>query len=299
MLLGTLLLFLEGFSETSIFCIQQGDGTAFIFKEEPCVFTFSVHCGKNFPLRKQQGDLDISVEDGLEDKEYLSTGVSPQVIMINVLRGLTWLLQIKITTLSSIQKLICKLTNLWDDPQWRLTSLGCWKVSVQTWFCTTQVLTLIRKMSSGGSVLLTKVRDDFQDTKSTYKVLTGLSTYKSFFVSDCNNQDCIREICTWWRLWWAKVFLSPQLLVEDTQETSTNWPSDTPLFTEQQLRYGLLKWTSLVPNRSYFFKQWTKHHEKMLCCGLCFRSGGSVACKTFVPQEDIPTTRLHQDLETD
>lgn len=38
------------------------------------MFTFSVHCGKNFPLRKQQSDLDISLDDGLEDKEYLSTG---------------------------------------------------------------------------------------------------------------------------------------------------------------------------------------------------------------------------------
>ncbi|XP_056229728.1 uncharacterized protein SYNPCC7002_A1628 [Seriola aureovittata] len=53
--------------------VHQGDGTAFIFKEETCVFTFSVHCGKNFPLRKQQSDLDISVEDGMEDKDYLST----------------------------------------------------------------------------------------------------------------------------------------------------------------------------------------------------------------------------------
>ncbi|KAM7412798.1 hypothetical protein PAMA_020264 [Pampus argenteus] len=53
--------------------VHQGDGTAFIFKEEPCVFTFSVHCGKNFPLRKQHSDLDISVEDGLGDEEYLST----------------------------------------------------------------------------------------------------------------------------------------------------------------------------------------------------------------------------------
>lgn len=59
---------------TSVFCVQQGDGTAFIFKDEPCVFTFSVHCGKNFPVRKQQSDLDVSVEDELEDKEYLSTG---------------------------------------------------------------------------------------------------------------------------------------------------------------------------------------------------------------------------------
>ncbi|XP_037632238.1 uncharacterized protein SYNPCC7002_A1628 [Sebastes umbrosus] len=53
--------------------VHQGDGTAFIFKDEPSVFTFSMHCGKNFPVRKQQSDLDVSVEDGLEDKEYLST----------------------------------------------------------------------------------------------------------------------------------------------------------------------------------------------------------------------------------
>ncbi|KAM8854339.1 uncharacterized protein ACB058_010524 isoform 1-T1 [Synchiropus picturatus] len=53
--------------------VHQGDGTAFIFQDEPQVFTFSVHCGKNFPLRKQQSDLDVSVEDGLEDREYLST----------------------------------------------------------------------------------------------------------------------------------------------------------------------------------------------------------------------------------
>ncbi|XP_036411793.1 uncharacterized protein SYNPCC7002_A1628 [Colossoma macropomum] len=53
--------------------VHQGDGTAFIFKDEPDVFTFSMHCGKNFPLRKQRSDLDISLDDGMEDKEYLST----------------------------------------------------------------------------------------------------------------------------------------------------------------------------------------------------------------------------------
>ncbi|XP_073779979.1 uncharacterized protein SYNPCC7002_A1628 isoform X2 [Danio rerio] len=52
--------------------VHQGDGTAFIFKDEPSVFTFSVHCQRNFPLRKQQSDLDVSLEDGTEDREYLS-----------------------------------------------------------------------------------------------------------------------------------------------------------------------------------------------------------------------------------
>ncbi|XP_030634011.1 uncharacterized protein hdac12 [Chanos chanos] len=53
--------------------VHQGDGTAYIFRDDPDVFTFSVHCGKNFPLRKQQSDLDISVEEHMEDKEYLAT----------------------------------------------------------------------------------------------------------------------------------------------------------------------------------------------------------------------------------
>ena len=51
----------------------QGDGTAFIFKDDNSVFTFSMHCENNFPLRKQQSDLDVGLECGLEDKKYLDT----------------------------------------------------------------------------------------------------------------------------------------------------------------------------------------------------------------------------------
>ena len=36
------------------------------------MFTFSVHNRKNFPFRKQQSDLDVSLDDRLEDKEYLA-----------------------------------------------------------------------------------------------------------------------------------------------------------------------------------------------------------------------------------
>uniref|UniRef100_A0A3Q4BL10 Histone deacetylase domain-containing protein n=1 Tax=Mola mola TaxID=94237 RepID=A0A3Q4BL10_MOLML len=60
--------------------VHQGDGTAFIFKEEPRVFTFSVHCGKNFPVRKQQSDLDVSVDEGQEDEQYLSTAHLPWLL---------------------------------------------------------------------------------------------------------------------------------------------------------------------------------------------------------------------------
>ncbi|HET6521850.1 MAG TPA: histone deacetylase [Geminicoccaceae bacterium] len=53
--------------------VHQGDGTAAIFRLDPAVFTFSVHCQSNYPLRKQQGDLDVGLDDGLEDDAYLRT----------------------------------------------------------------------------------------------------------------------------------------------------------------------------------------------------------------------------------
>ncbi|KAJ9601392.1 hypothetical protein L9F63_000416 [Diploptera punctata] len=52
--------------------VHQGDGTAFIFKNVDSVYTFSMHCGKNFPFRKQQSDLDVVLDIGTGDKEYLS-----------------------------------------------------------------------------------------------------------------------------------------------------------------------------------------------------------------------------------
>ena len=51
--------------------VHQGDGTASIFRDQPRVFTFSLHCEKNFPFRKQESDLDIGLADGLADAAYL------------------------------------------------------------------------------------------------------------------------------------------------------------------------------------------------------------------------------------
>jgi len=51
--------------------VHQGNGTAQIFKNEPRVFTFSMHGQKNFPFRKETSDLDIGLEDGMADEEYL------------------------------------------------------------------------------------------------------------------------------------------------------------------------------------------------------------------------------------
>ena len=51
--------------------VHQGDGTAFIFQNDPSVFTFSMHCGINFPARKQQSDLDVPLAENTGDEAYL------------------------------------------------------------------------------------------------------------------------------------------------------------------------------------------------------------------------------------
>lgn len=51
--------------------VHQGNGTAEIFYKEPRVFTFSMHGDKNFPFRKETSDLDIPLEEGLADEQFL------------------------------------------------------------------------------------------------------------------------------------------------------------------------------------------------------------------------------------
>lgn len=52
--------------------VHQGDGTASIFEDDDSVFTFSMHCGKNFPFRKQVSDLDLSLPIDASDTLYLT-----------------------------------------------------------------------------------------------------------------------------------------------------------------------------------------------------------------------------------
>lgn len=51
--------------------VHQGNGTAQIFRNEPRVFTFSMHGERNYPARKEQSDLDIGLPDGIDDNAYL------------------------------------------------------------------------------------------------------------------------------------------------------------------------------------------------------------------------------------
>lgn len=51
--------------------VHQGNGTASIFKQDPTVFTLSLHGQKNFPFRKEVSDLDLALPDGCGDAAYL------------------------------------------------------------------------------------------------------------------------------------------------------------------------------------------------------------------------------------
>lgn len=52
--------------------VHQGNGTAQIFQNDDSVFTFSMHGASNYPFKKEQSDLDISLPDGTTDEEYLN-----------------------------------------------------------------------------------------------------------------------------------------------------------------------------------------------------------------------------------
>lgn len=51
--------------------VHQGNGTAEIFRDQPAVFTFSMHGSRNYPLHKEKSDLDVELADETDDATYL------------------------------------------------------------------------------------------------------------------------------------------------------------------------------------------------------------------------------------
>jgi acetoin utilization deacetylase AcuC-like enzyme len=68
---------LEGKLATQILVVDldvhQGNGTAELFRNDPRVFTFSMHGANNYPLHKEVSDLDIGLADYTNDEYYLKT----------------------------------------------------------------------------------------------------------------------------------------------------------------------------------------------------------------------------------
>jgi len=52
--------------------VHQGNGTASIFRDDPSVFTLSLHGQRNFPFRKEASDLDVELPDSCGDADYLA-----------------------------------------------------------------------------------------------------------------------------------------------------------------------------------------------------------------------------------
>jgi acetoin utilization deacetylase AcuC-like enzyme len=52
--------------------VHQGNGTAAIFESVAEVFTFSIHGERNYPIRKMRSSLDVPLENGASDAEYLA-----------------------------------------------------------------------------------------------------------------------------------------------------------------------------------------------------------------------------------
>ncbi len=51
--------------------VHHGNGTAAIFGNDPTVFTLSIHQFNNYPDLKPPSSLDIDLDDGVRDEEYL------------------------------------------------------------------------------------------------------------------------------------------------------------------------------------------------------------------------------------
>jgi acetoin utilization deacetylase AcuC-like enzyme len=53
--------------------VHHGNGTAAIFGKDDTVFTLSIHQLNNYPAHKPHSSLDLNLEDGVADEEYLVT----------------------------------------------------------------------------------------------------------------------------------------------------------------------------------------------------------------------------------
>jgi acetoin utilization deacetylase AcuC-like enzyme len=51
--------------------VHHGNGTAAIFRNDPTVFTLSIHQVNNYPAHKPPSSLDLDMNDRVENDEYL------------------------------------------------------------------------------------------------------------------------------------------------------------------------------------------------------------------------------------
>lgn len=52
---------------------HQGNGTHFIFSDDPNVFTYSIHVGRNYPSKKYPGNADVELDRWIDGITYLKS----------------------------------------------------------------------------------------------------------------------------------------------------------------------------------------------------------------------------------
>ncbi len=52
--------------------VHHGNGTAAIFRDDPSVFTISIHQENNYPAHKPSSRVDLNMADRVDDEEYLA-----------------------------------------------------------------------------------------------------------------------------------------------------------------------------------------------------------------------------------
>ena len=80
--------------------VHQGDGTASILKNRKEIFTFSMHCEKNFPFIKEKSDFDVALKKNMNDDEYLDI-LSKSLISLDGIESDTIFFQAGVDTLIS------------------------------------------------------------------------------------------------------------------------------------------------------------------------------------------------------
>lgn len=91
--------------------VHQGNGTAEIFKDNPNVFTFSMHGEKNYPFHKEKSDLDIALPNRTTDSEYLDIlqDTLPKLIVKEQPDFIYYLSGVDILETDKLGKLACTL----------------------------------------------------------------------------------------------------------------------------------------------------------------------------------------------
>jgi len=66
--------------------LHQGNGTAFIFKDDPSVYTYSIHQENVYPLRKEKSNWDVNLRIGTSEEEYFAILEEDVLCMIDAVK---------------------------------------------------------------------------------------------------------------------------------------------------------------------------------------------------------------------